>query len=376
MKPTQVIIIGGGLAGCISAIHLAKKGLKVLLIEKKIYPFHKFCGEYLSQEVLPYLNSLGIFPLALGATEITRFRLSSHTDKYAEAKLPLGGLGIRRFSIDYQILTQAQALGVSFLQGKEVRTVSYQKGIHTLICKDKSVFKAPIVIGAYGKRSILDKTLERKFFKQESSYIGVKYYFEYEYPADMVSLHNFQGGYCGMAKMEDASLNLCYLSRKDILNEAGNIEALEKQVLSKNPHIKHVFETGKKLLKNPLIISNISFESKEITSNHVLMCGDSAGMIFPLAGNGMAMSIHAAKILSELVLLFFSGAISRDELEEKYIRRWKSQFESRLAWGRRFQPFMGHNMLSNFAVSTLRFMPPLLSKIIKQTHGNPIHALS
>ena len=58
-KP-DVIIIGGGLAGLTSAIHLSKSGLKVTLIEKNEFPKHKVCGEYISNEVLPYLESLGL----------------------------------------------------------------------------------------------------------------------------------------------------------------------------------------------------------------------------------------------------------------------------------------------------------------------------
>ena len=54
----DIIIVGGGLAGLASAIHLSKKGLSVLLIEKNEYPKHKVCGEYISNEVLPYLKAL------------------------------------------------------------------------------------------------------------------------------------------------------------------------------------------------------------------------------------------------------------------------------------------------------------------------------
>lgn len=50
------------------------------------------------------------------------------------------------------------------------------------------------------------------------------------------------------------------------------------------------------------------------------MIGDTAGLIHPLCGNGMAMAIHSAKIVSELVHKYSTGEIkSRNKLEEKYI---------------------------------------------------------
>ena len=72
----DVLIVGGGLAGLSSAIHLAKSNLKVLVIEKNSFPKHKVCGEYISNEVLPYLEFLGIDVFQLGATKISKFQIS------------------------------------------------------------------------------------------------------------------------------------------------------------------------------------------------------------------------------------------------------------------------------------------------------------
>ena len=56
----DVAIVGGGLAGCSAAIQLAAAGHKVLLLEKKTYPVHKLCGEFLSPEVKGALQRLGV----------------------------------------------------------------------------------------------------------------------------------------------------------------------------------------------------------------------------------------------------------------------------------------------------------------------------
>ncbi|WP_416171529.1 NAD(P)-binding protein [Algoriphagus boritolerans] len=55
----RIIVVGGGLAGLISSILLARKDRKVLLLEKKIYPFHRVCGEYISNEVLDFFAKGG-----------------------------------------------------------------------------------------------------------------------------------------------------------------------------------------------------------------------------------------------------------------------------------------------------------------------------
>jgi flavin-dependent dehydrogenase len=102
MKDIQVIIVGGGLAGLIAAIHLAKSNYKVLLIEKNEFPKHKVCGEYISNEVLNYLSSLQLDIESLLPTKIDKLSFSLSSGKSIDINLPLGGVGVSIFS-DYYL---------------------------------------------------------------------------------------------------------------------------------------------------------------------------------------------------------------------------------------------------------------------------------
>ena len=115
-KEYQVLIIGGGLAGLVSALHLSKKGVDVLLVEKNRYPKHKVCGEYISNEVLPYLNSLGIDPVKEGAKEISKVHLTTTKSNLITGTLPLGGFGMSRYYIDDLMSKKAISNGVVILQ--------------------------------------------------------------------------------------------------------------------------------------------------------------------------------------------------------------------------------------------------------------------
>ncbi len=113
------------------------------------------------------------------------------------------------------------------------------------------------------------------------------------------------------------------------------------------------------------------FLRKEPVEDHILMCGDSAGMITPLCGNGMAMAIHSAKIVSGLIIDFFNGKSSRDELEKKYSRQWSSRFAKRLWTGRQIQRLFGSVRASDFAVNLARHVKPVARFLISKTHGDP-----
>lgn len=370
-KCYDVLIIGGGLAGLTCALHLGKAGVSVLLVEKYKYPHHKVCGEYVSNEVVPYLEKLGIDPFAEGATAISKFQISDQKGRVIDTDLPLGGFGISRYTFDKLLYDKAKEdAAISF---DTITEISFFEEIFSVKTQDGNSYTAKFVVGAYGKRSNLDKSLNRKFAEQKSPWLAVKAHYEYHMPQDLVALHNFEGGYCGLSKTETGAVNACYLTTYDSFKKKGDIATFEKEVLSKNPYLKTFFEEAKPLFNKPLTISQISFQEKLPVENHIFMIGDSAGLIHPLCGNGMAMAIHSAKLFSELYLSHKSlGAVKRINLEQQYALQWNSTFKKRLKTGRSIQNLLLRSYSTSIGFTIAKLFPNLVPTIIKKTHGNPI----
>lgn len=368
----DVAIVGGGLAGLLSAIHLQKAGKQVCLFEKQEFPRNKVCGEYISNEVLPYLDFLELDIQSLHPVNISRFLFSASSGNSVETQLPLGGFSVRRYSLDHYLYEVALQLGVEIHTNQAIQQIHFHQDHFQLTDKQGKAHESCIAIGGYGKRSVLDRTLDRPFFKKKIDYVGVKMYYEApEFPEELVALHNFPGGYCGLSKVENGWVNAAYLTTADSVKKAGSIDKLESTLLSQNPFLGDFLANHSPMLPERLVISNISFLPKELITNHILMTGDAAGMIPPLAGNGMAMAIHSAKLVSEAILSFFVGEITRTEMEAGYLRSWNQQFKSRLFWGRQLQKLMGQQAME-LAVSAMKLSPAVLPIVVKQTHGSPI----
>jgi menaquinone-9 beta-reductase len=368
----DAIIIGGGLAGLCNAIHLSKFDKKVLLIEKNSYPKHKVCGEYISNEVLPYLAFLEINPFDFGAVKIDNFQLSTTKNKVITAKLPLGGFGISRHQLDFILSEKAKENGVILVQDT-VLNVDFKKDIFTVETKENKNFTSKIAIGAFGKRSLLDVKMNRDFIRKKSPYLGVKIHVKGDFPSDLVALHNFKGGYCGVSKVENNAVNLCYITNYSAFKKHKNIDDFQENIVFKNTFLKDIFNNTNPIWEKPLSISQISFETKKPVENHMIMCGDAAGMIHPLCGNGMSMAIQSAQLASKLILNYSEGNIlTRKELENKYISAWKKQFKWRLKAGHFIAMLFRNDKIANVLLAVLRVAPFLLPIIIKQTHGKPI----
>jgi len=372
-KIFDVIIVGGGLAGLTSAIHLSKFNKKVLLIEKNRYPKHKVCGEYISNEVLPYLNSLGIHPIQEGAKKISKVQISTVKSNLIQGDLPLGGFGMSRYFLDNLMANKAISNGVTIVKDS-VDSVDFEEESFTVQTNKSGIFYSKITIGAFGKRSALDVKMNRKFIQKKSPYLAVKTHVKGDFPENLVGLHNFKGGYCGVSKVENDSINLCYITSYSSFQKHKNLTEFQEKVVFKNKYLQKIFKESKAVFEKPLTISQISFETKKPVEEHLIMCGDTAGMIHPLCGNGMGMAITSAQLASKRILQFLNGEIkTRDSLEKLYIRDWNKEFKMRLRIGHLIAWLFRNQIISEIAYSILKMIPSMLPKIIQITHGKPLN---
>ena len=372
----DIIIVGGGLAGLTSAIALSKVGLAVLLLEKKTYPYHKVCGEYISNEVLPYLKSLGLNPFDFGASNIRRLRISTPSGHNIFAPLEMGGFGISRYTLDFQLAKLAISAGTDVKIGTTVSDIAFQENSHTVTTRTGETFNAPIVIGSWGKRDSLDKRLDRKFMVKHTGYMGVKFHLRTHYPINEIGLDNYSGGYSGISAIEDGKFNFCTLYKRSSQRQSGTLQQHQEEVIYRNPKIKILLQNSEILFETPLVINEICFAPKPLIENHILLAGDTAGLITPLCGNGMSMAIGAGKLLSDLLIAqrntIASGDFSiqkRGILEQEYSAVWQSAFSRRLFWGRNLQRFFGQNFMTETFLRGVHAVPFLERRLIAATHG-------
>ncbi|MBK8845046.1 MAG: NAD(P)/FAD-dependent oxidoreductase [Bacteroidetes bacterium] len=362
-------IAGGGLAGLTLAIQLANAGRTVILFEKEKYPFHKVCGEYISMESFDFLERIGIPLSTMSLPVIDEVKISSPNGNSITRTLDLGGFGISRYTLDAQLAQLAISKGVNLLQATKVTDVLFEKDLFTITASQQT-YQAKVACGAYGKKSVLDIKLKRKFSPSKKNYVGVKYHVIADLPANRIELHNFKDGYCGISKVDGDSYCMCYLTTSENLNENGNdIKKMEENVLMKNPYLKKYFNTAKFIYKQPLTISQITFDKKSAIENHQVMLGDAAGSIAPLCGNGMSMAMHASYTAFQLIENFLDNLISRQEFEDAYNLRWNQLFSGRIKAGQYIQHLFGGELLTNFAIAVLKKIPMATDKLISMTHG-------
>jgi flavin-dependent dehydrogenase len=144
---------------------------------------------------------------------------------------------------------------------------------------------------------------------------------------------------------------------------------MEAEILFQNPALKRIFQNSEFLFDKPEVINEISFAPKKPVEAHILMSGDAAGMITPLCGNGMAMAIHAAKLLSDTLIVHHQAG--RSVVEDHYRKLWNRHFSQRHWAGRQIQRLFGKKVVSEMSVHMARRSKPVARFLMEKTHGTP-----
>ena len=368
----DVLIIGGGLAGCSAAIQLAERGRRVLVLEKQRYPAHKLCGEFLSVEVQAMFEKLGVSEAVwkAGARPIDHTVITTTDGPVFESALPGTALGLSRYALDRLLFDRARAVGADAQDGVAARAVEGSLDEGFAVATTEGSFSARLVLGAYGKRGLLDRKLERPFLQARSPFVAFKAHYEGIALPRVIELHAFPGGYCGLSHVEQGRINACWIGREETLKAAGGTpQAMIEQSLLQNPTLAGRFQAMERVTDKFIAVSQITFIQKGVFAGDVCMIGDTAGMIAPMCGDGMAMALRSAELEVPLSSAFLDGTMTAGHFRERYAQAWRREFGLRMRLGRWMHHAYCRPAVSRLGVGAVRRLPGLGRWLIRKTRG-------
>jgi flavin-dependent dehydrogenase len=294
----EVLILGGGVAGCAAAIALAREGRSVTLIERELVSRHKVCGEFLSGEALEDLHALGIDVASLGAVRIDHVRLAA-ASRAAEAPLPFPAASLTRKSLDTALIAEAIAAGVQVERGRTVQALDRAPGdLWQVKLDDGTTREAATVFLATGKHDLRG---HRRPADPER-WIAFKMYFRLA-PAQAAELAHaselmlYPGGYGGIQPVEDGVANLCcVVQQRHLASEGRRWENVLTKMQQDCPHLALRLAGAEPLLARPIAITHIPYGYIRRTTEDGLYCiGDQAAVIPSFTGDGISIALHSAR---------------------------------------------------------------------------------
>ena len=366
----DVAIVGGGIAGSICAMKHAAEGFDTVFYEKSSQPHHKLCGEFLSGEVVTLLSPSGIADrlTGAGAVHLSEVRIASIKGDVLDSRLPGSPLGISRYRLD-DLLRKAAINAGAKLVPAEVSAIDRTKSGYA-ITYGSGTDEARIAFGAFGRRTKLDRVLDREHLKSTSPYLAFKIHARMNNADNRINLFAFDGGYCGISAIEGEKVNVCWITHIDAFKAAGGSPAnMIESTLSTNPlfsdYLQKMDFEGEKFYSS----NQLSFTSKPCVENGIIMIGDASGMIAPLCGDGMAMAIDSALLASESSIDYLRGTITQTEMFEKYRSQRHDRYRSRMVLGRMLHHSLTRPMVASLGIRVLKKMPAATRALVRYTRG-------
>lgn len=293
---SEVLVLGGGLAGSAAALELARQGVPVRVLERSEQAHHKVCGEFVSIEVQHDLARLGIDLAELGAVPIDRVRLIG-CGRRLEAALPFRAMGMSRAVLDEALLQAAAQAGAVIERGVKVTGV---QGLD--IATSHGPRRAARVLLATGKHDV--RGLPRKAPRESRPCLGFKMHWQLA-PAQAeelgaaVELVLFGGGYVGFQRIAPDTMNMALLVEAEHFGKIGGRWDLLLDELCRDRHVARRLEGARALFARPLAIAHLPYgylcDPDTAGPGNLFRLGDQAGLTAPLTGDGMAIATRSAR---------------------------------------------------------------------------------
>ena len=320
MNSFDVVVVGGGPAGCVTAKLLAENNLKVALINKNEKPSF-VCGESLPPQATPVIRRLGLEPLLKNASHIvTTGNLSAFgSEKIVETDFIFSPYGLgwhldrKRFNDD--LFNLCENINVSILNAHKVDSLNKNNNDWTISLtncdRQVSSIKAQFLVDATGRNSHILKHLSIKTLIHDRLACRCVIYPNHN-PANNNSLiESAENGWWYSAGIPDYKRVIMYFSDTDCLEYKAmkNIKAFNAN-LNVTKHVKNNIDKGQDNL--PIMsFTAQSTQAEYVSGENWLAVGDAAISYDPLSSQGIWQALLGAEMASKHIIDEFNSGESQ-----------------------------------------------------------------
>jgi geranylgeranyl reductase family protein len=324
----DVVIVGAGPAGSTVAKNLAEKGISVLLLDKAQFPRDKSCGGGLPTRVMkrfpyiePFIDSVSYGSITYSSS--LRYKLDLIREK------PLVMMVLRK-DFDQGLLNLAIDAGAVFQSGKTVVDVVVQQEKVSVMLDDGHTIETKVVVGCDGMRSVV---AEKTNLCKKLEVLCVSLVQEQPLTPNQMTTYFTKKRLIHLFIKAQGIAGYGWVFPKKTCVNVG-IGEFQSAVSKSKPKIplKETYEAFIAMLKKQKIlpeefpIENLKgatlpiFPLEDTAGDRVLLCGDAAGFINPITGEGIYYAMVSGSIAASVIV----DGLKIDNLSSHFLSRYQT----------------------------------------------------
>lgn len=373
MSPYDVIVIGAGPAGCASALFLHQKGLRVLVLDRAVFPRDKVCGEFISPAADDILEELGVLediqesnPMRLQGVAISSYGKPELCIDYPPCPgrtKPTTSLSLPRYQLDHLLVQKMMGQGIEVREQHAVDDFLFDEDqVVGVKGRDETnrpfQYSASVVVDASGRNGLSLRRLGLIKPHRGPGKIALAAHWEnVKFPHDYCYMHISSPGYTGMAPVGKDSVNVV-LVVEDRYVKGQELDAFYQTVVLGNERRRSLL-AGARLKESVRSVGSLAYDVRPVPCGGLALTGDTTGFIDPFTGEGIYLSLRSAQLAAGVINQAFATANFSREFLVRYDQQRQEEFRKKLILSRILQGFICRRRWCDSVVALLRRNPQM-----------------